>query len=73
MYGPTFYTNLHTYPEPVKFLASLSGRIFCVDIDNRAIRYYFGSILLFILFTQVLVTWSLLLLCAVAVKVDLCA
>ena len=76
VYGPTFYTYLHTYPEPIKFLALLSGRSFCVDIDNSTISYYFGSILffffnLFIQFTQVLVTWSLLLLCAVAVKVDL--
>ena len=64
-----FDTNLHTYPEPVKFLASLPGRSFCIDIDNSALRYYFRSILLFyyfILFIQVLVTWSLLLLCVVS-------
>ena len=79
-YEPTFYTNLHSYPKPAKFLAPLSRRSFCVDIDNSVIRYYFGSILfyyyyyyIFIMFTQVLVTWSLLLLCVVVGKVDLCA
>ena len=41
-YGPTF---LHTYLQLVKFLTPLLGRIFFVDIDNNALRYYFGSIL----------------------------
>ena len=30
-----FDINLHTYSEPVKFLVSLLGRSFCVDIDNK--------------------------------------
>ena len=42
-----FDINLHTYSEPVKFLVSLPGRSFCVDIDNSALGYYFGSPLFF--------------------------
>ena len=41
-----------------------------LDITLDQFVFFFN---LFIQFTQVLVTWSLLLLCAVAVKVDLCA
>ena len=36
-----FNTNLYTYLALVKFLASLPRRIFCVDINNNALRYYF--------------------------------
>ena len=43
--GLRFDINLHTYPEPVKFFTLLSGRSFCVDIKNSALRYYFRSIL----------------------------
>ena len=51
--------------------------MFCVDIDNNDIIYtldqfcFFFIIYLFILFTQVLVTWSLPFMCVVKVKVDL--
>ena len=76
---------LHSTNRPIKFLASLSGRSFCVDIDNNALRYYFGSIFIFyyfsyfivlfilfnfIHFTLVLVTWSLLLFVCVFQEVN---
>ena len=72
---------LHSTNWPIKFLASLSGRSFCVDIENNTLRYYFGSIFIFyfivlfilfnfIHFTLVLVTWSLLLFVCVFQEVN---
>ena len=46
--GLRFDINLHTYIKLIRFLAPLPGRSFFVDIDNNTLRYYFGSIFLFI-------------------------
>ena len=58
-----FKSILYTYPEPVKFLASLPRRSFCVDIDNNALDItldqffylFYLFIYLFILFKFYLV------------------
>ena len=63
----SFYTSRI---RPIKFLVSLSGKSFSVDIDKSAIRYYSGIFLFFYLFfkffillIQVLVIWSLRFVC----------
>ena len=59
--GLRFYTNLHTYTEPVNFLALLSGRSFMLILTimqlDITLEFFFSFH--FILFIQVLVIWSL--------------
>ena len=67
--GLYFDINLHTYPEPVKVLMSFPRRIFVLILTTKHLdvtldRFFF--FLIFIQSTQVLVTWSLLLLCVVS-------
>ena len=59
-----FNINLYTYLAPVKFLAPLPGRSFCVDIGNSALDITLDHLFIYFIFIHfmfVLVTWSLLL------------
>ena len=59
---PSLY-NLHITLSPYQVFGVVSSEKFCVDIENSAIRYYFGIFFSFhfILFIQVLVIWSMCL------------
>ena len=43
MYGPTFYTNLHTHLARLLF-GTVVAEKFRVDIDDSTVRYYSGNI-----------------------------
>ena len=75
-YKLTFHTNFTHSTIARQVFGAVSREEFHVDINNSAIRYYSGFfffIYLVIRLTQVLVTWSLLFLCVIVVKVDACA
>ena len=72
-----FHIILYTYFESM-FLAPLSGRSYCVDIDNNALDITLDQLFFIYLFyythlTIVLGTWSLLLFVYGSRKVNLLA